>query len=150
MDLEALHRSVEDVVDALWATDPREHLIVRDGWPAASCENVSAAIAVVLEERGLGRWTYVQASRPGETGSHAWLELRDARGMALYSIDRTLEQFPEWRGPFLGKGPSPASKEFTVVRWQGSVSQIDWMNQEYGLRLIEAVREQLSRERPRS
>ena len=145
MDMGAVESTVEDVVAALWATDPMDHLIVRQGWPGASCENVSAAIAVVLEDRGLGTWTYVRASRPGERNSHAWLEWEDEKGAALFSIDRTLEQFPEWRGPYIGAGASPAASVFTEDLWKGRVWDLDWIELDIGHRLIHAVREQLSR-----
>lgn len=139
-----LERAVDDVVAALWATDPMDHLIVRQGWPGASCENVSAAIAVVLEDRGLGTWTYVQASRPGERNSHAWLEWEDSNGAPLLSIDRTLEQFPEWREPFIGRGASPAASVFTDVLWRGCVWDLDWIHLDIGHKLINSVRDQLS------
>lgn len=145
MDFDAVRATVEDVVEALWATDPMEHLIVRSGWPAASCENVSAAIAVILQDRGLGEWTYVQRSRPGEVNSHAWLELRDLRGVTEFSIDRTLEQFPEWNEPYVGLGLTPAAHVFTVARWESPVWELDWIEYRFGRRLIRAVRAQLAR-----
>lgn len=143
MNIAAVRDVVEDVVDALWATDPIEHLIVREGWPGASCENVSAAIAVVLEDRGFGRWTYVGASRPGESNSHAWLEWRNTSGFVQFSIDRTLEQFREWNEPFVGKGRTPAAAVFTHVHTECAIWDLPWMHLDVGQRLARLVREQL-------
>ena len=88
-------------------------------WPGMWCEWASIGIAEVLHERGLGEWTFVQASRPGETNGHAWLEFRDMDGNARYSIDATLHQFPEYDAPYVGPGRTPAAGEFTCVNFAG-------------------------------
>jgi len=77
MDFAAVRQTVNDTIDALWRTDPRDALFVRGPKVAASREPVSIAIAALLQDRGLGEWTFVQASKPGEVNGHAWLELRD-------------------------------------------------------------------------
>lgn len=142
MNFDAVRRTVEDVIEALWATDPLEKLIVRQGWPGASCENVAVAVAAVLEDRGLGQWAYVQANRPGELNGHAWLEWRDTDGTVRFSIDRTLHQFEEWSEPFVGEGMTPAAAVFTVRSWEGVIWELPWI--ETSMRkLIPAVREQL-------
>ncbi|WP_434157565.1 hypothetical protein [Clavibacter michiganensis] len=147
MNFDDVRTTVDDVLAAMWRTHPYEHLFVRDGWPAASCESVAVAVAVVLEDRGLGQWTMVTAGRPGEANGHAWLELRDVDGTALFSIDPTLHQFPELSsGPFVGEGCTPAVYEFTDVRSEGSVWDWKWLGDETQIprRLIRAVRAQLA------
>lgn len=117
--------TVDDVIAALWATDPREHLIVREGWPGGSCENVVVAVAAVLEQRGFGRWNFVRASRPNEQNGHAWLEMRDSDGTVQFSIDPTLHQFPRWSGPFVGEGATPAADMFTFRRDDCVIWELD-------------------------
>lgn len=139
-----MHGTVDDVIDALWATDPRENLIVRHGWPGGSCDNVAVAVAAVLEDRGLGRWTYVQASRPDESNGHAWLEWRDVHGTVQYSIDPTLHQFEEWARPFISEGATPATDLFTIRNQECSIWELTWIELDIGQRLISLVREQLA------
>lgn len=146
VDYNAVHETVDDVIDAMWATDRAEGLFVRDGWPGASCEHVAVAVAAVLEDRGLGQWTFVQASRPGELNGHAWLEWRDQRGTALFSIDPTLHQFEHHPKPFVGEGTTPAAYEFTDVHYEGAVWEWPWLGSEDKVfrRLIRAVRTHLA------
>ncbi|MDY7530013.1 MULTISPECIES: hypothetical protein [unclassified Cryobacterium] len=146
MDYIAVRATVEDVIDAMWATDPKERLFVRDGWPAASCENVAVAVAAMLEERGLGQWTFVQASRPGGLSGHAWLEWQATDGTVEFSIDPTLHQFAGHRDPFIGDGLTPAANEFTDVNYRGSIWEWPYLGTESQIfrRLIRAVREQVA------
>ena len=146
MDFDAVRGIVDDVIEAMWATDPRDRLFVRDGWPGASCENVAVSVAAVLEDRGLGRWTYVVASRPNELNGHAWLEWRAPDGTTLFTIDPTLHQFDKWAGPFVGEGPTPAADEFTDVRWEGIIWDWPYLGNDRQIfrRLIHAVRKQLN------
>lgn len=146
MNFDAVREIVDDVIDAMWATDPRENLFVRDGWPGASCEHVAVAVAAVLEDRGLGQWTFVQASRPGEINGHAWLEWRDQRGTVLFAIDPTLQQFEHHTKPFVGEGTTPAAREFTDVHYEGVIWEWPWLGTENQVfrRLIRAVRTQLA------
>ncbi|WP_146068104.1 hypothetical protein [Cryobacterium sp. M96] len=147
MDLDAVNNTVGDVLDAMLATDPREHRLPRGfGWPAGACEDASAVVAAILEDRRLGRWIFVTAGRPdGEPDGHAWLEWRAADGGLLYSIDSTIHQFAGWSEPFIGEGQTPAAAIFSVVRWEGAIW--DWPDlgpPDMPLpRLITAVREQL-------
>jgi len=142
----AVRATVEEVIDAMWATDPMEHLFVRNGWPGASCENVSIAVAATLEDRGLGQWTFVQASRPGELNGHAWLESYAQDGTVIFSIDATLHQFDGYSYPFVGEGVTPAAAEFTNVNYRGSIWEWPWLGGDHQIfrRLICAVREQLA------
>jgi len=96
MNFDAVRSTVDDVIPAMWDTSPRGRLLVREGWPAASCENVAVAVAAILEDRGFGQWTFVVSSRPGEDNSHAWLEWRDSTGNVVFSIDPTLHQLDRW------------------------------------------------------
>jgi hypothetical protein len=146
VDYIAVRATVEDVIDAMWATDPREHLFVRDGWPGASCENVAVAVAATLEDRGLGQWTFVQASRPEELNGHAWLEWVEPDGITDFSIDPTLHQFDGHSGPFIEKGATPAAKEFTEVQYRGPIWEWPYLGTDEQIfrRLIRAVQEQLS------
>jgi hypothetical protein len=147
VNFDDVRTTVDDVIAAMWRTHPYEHLFVRDGWPAASCESVAVAVAAVLEDRDLGQWTMVTAGRPGEANGHAWLELRDDDGTVMFSIDYTLDQFPELsNGPFIEEGRTPAVYEFTDVRSEGSVWEWEWLGDETQIprRLIQAVRAQLA------
>lgn len=75
IDIDAARGTEADVINAMRATDRRDHLFVRGGWPAASCEHVAVA-AAVLEHRCLGSWILVAASRPGELNGHGRLKRR--------------------------------------------------------------------------
>lgn len=147
MDINALRRTVLEVDAAIQATDRREFPRSQWGWPAGSCEDVSATLAAVLEERQLGEWTLVIAARPeGKPGGHAWPEQRDRAGTVMFSIDPTIEQFPGWSEAFIGDGQTPVASEFSDVQWEGRV----WDWPDLGplgstlRRLIRTVQEQLA------
>ena len=114
-------------------------------WPRDGCEQTAIAIAGVLEDRGLGRWTYVTAGRPGEVNGHAWLEWLDGDGTVLFSIDPTLHQFAEWEEPFVGEGATPAASSFTQRRYVGSPWGWPFLGTESEVfrRLLRAVRDDL-------
>lgn len=142
----AVRATIDEVIAAMWATDPRERLFVRDGWPGASCENVAIAVAATLEDRGLGQWIFVQASRPGEINGHAWLEWHARDGSVEFSIDPTLHQFDGHSHPFVGEGVTPAADDFTNVNYRGLIWGWPWLGTDRQIfrRLISAVREQLA------
>jgi hypothetical protein len=147
MDFDAVRRTVEEVVAAMWATDTERRLFPRGWWPGSSCEHLALATAAVLEDRGFGQWTFVSAGRPdGTPEGHAWLELRDNDGAVLFSIDRTLHQFSQHAEPFVGEGRTPAADDFTVIRYEGIVWEWPWLGDKSSIfrRLIAAVREQLA------
>jgi len=146
-DFQAVRQTVDDVIEAMWQTDERDHLFVRQGWPGASCENVGVAVAAVLEDRGLGQWTFVTASRPGEVNGHAWLEYRGADDEVLFSIDPTLHQFEEWPEPFIGPGRTPAAYVFTERTYEGLIWEWPWLGGSHQIfrRLLQAVRDELGR-----
>jgi len=147
MDFDALRVAVDDTLNGMLATDPFEHRFPREfGWPAGSCEDASAVLATILEDRGLGRWTFVTAGRPdGGADGHAWLEWRAADGEVLCSIDPTIHQFSEFSDPFIGEGRTPAADTYSVIRWDGALR--DWPDFGYPdmplQRLIAAVQKQL-------
>lgn len=147
MDFIAVRKSVDEVIAAMWDTDREARFFIRSGWPGASCEHVAVAVAAVLEDRGLGQWTLVQASRPGELNGHAWLELLGPDGAVLFSIDATLHQFDEYDTPFIGDGSTPAADDFTEVNYRGSIWDWPYLGSDQSIfqRLIRAVREKLPR-----
>jgi hypothetical protein len=149
MDFEAVCRTVEDVTEALLELGQGGGLFSPNVWPHGSCEHVAVVVAAVLEDRGFGQWTFVQARVPGEIGGHSWLEWPDFNGVVLFSIDPTLHQFREWREPFVRPGQTPAAATFTEIRWQGVVW--DWRylgsDQKPFRMLIKAVRQKLARAR---
>lgn len=147
MDVDALHAAVDDTLNAMLETDPLEHRFLRGfGWPAGSCEDASAVLAAVLEDRRLGQWTFVSAGRPdGEADGHAWLEWRAADGGVLFSIDPTIQQFPGYSEPYISEGQTPVAAVYSIIRWEGVIW--DWPDLGYPdmpiQRLIAAVRKQL-------
>ena len=147
MDFDAVRQTAGEVIEAMWAADPQDARFPRKRWPEGSCEQVAVAMAAVLEDRGLGEWTFVTAGRPGKTNGHAWLEARNADGAVVFSIDPTLMQFLEWSEPFIGEGKTPAAAHFTIVRWEGAVWEWPHLGGENGIfrELIRAVREELAR-----
>ncbi|MDO4070358.1 hypothetical protein QKG08_14990 [Clavibacter michiganensis] len=147
MDYDAVRRTVDDAIAAMLATDEEPPVFIRGWFPAGNCEYAAIAIAVALEDRGLGQWTLVTAKRPdGNPQGHAWLELRDDDGTVLFSIDYTIEQFP-WLStvPFVGEGRTPAADEFTAVQYEGVLWDWDYLGDESHIfqRLIRAVQAQL-------
>ncbi|WP_374313773.1 hypothetical protein [Microbacterium sp.] len=104
MNFDQVRETVDDVIAAMFATDPDERLFIREWWPGASCEHVAVAVAAVLEDRGLGVWTFIVAARPGEPNGDAWLEWYNSERAVQFSIDPTLHQFTEWEEPFVGEG----------------------------------------------
>ncbi len=147
MDLAAGRRTVDEVTQAVFATDPLEARFVRNRYPCGYCEYIAVPLAAVLEDRGLGQWTLVTAGRPGqEKSGHAWLEWREADGTGLFSIDATVHQFEHLAAePFLNIGRTPAAAEFTQLRSAGPLSERPELGGEddYWCGLIRAVREQL-------
>jgi hypothetical protein len=147
MDLDLLRIAVDDTLDGMLATDPIEHRFNRSfGWPKGSCEDASAVLSVILEERGLGRWTFVTACRPDDAADrHAWLELRE-HGVVLFSIDPTIQQFRDLASkPFIGAGRTPAAARYSVIRSAGYLSEWeDFGHPDMPLqRLIAAVQQHL-------
>lgn len=144
MDFKAVRRTVDDVIGAMWATDPRDGFIVRDPFLSSSCEQVSVSIAAVLDDRGFGRWTFVQASRPGETNGHAWLEWR-VDNTVEFAIDATLQQFHE-HPAFIDQGQTPAADEFTEINYRGPIEEWNWFDTGSlpFTRLVDAVRHELA------
>ncbi len=123
----AIRQTVNDVIAAMFAIPESERAFPWDWWPGSNCEQTSVAIAAVLEDRNLGRWSYVNAGRSdGELGGHAWLELEDPdTGEAVYTIDATLHQFPQWSNtPYVGRDRTPAAAHFDKVHYAGSYR--DW------------------------
>lgn len=145
MDLDGAFRAATETVEAMWATDPEDHLFRRDGWPRDSCERVAVAVAAVLEDRGFGQWAFVSRGRVGGGSGHAWLEWRGQDAALLASIDLTLHQFDAWAEPFMGRGPTPATKVFTEPRWEGVIWKWPYLGSEQQTyrRLICAVRDRL-------
>tara|TARA_R110002051_G_scaffold60578_15_gene111101 strand:+ start:3659 stop:4054 length:396 start_codon:yes stop_codon:yes gene_type:complete len=88
-------------------------------FPQIWCEWGSIALAEVLATRGFGQWTFVSAKLPESLSGHAWLELRCKDGDSVYSVDVTLDQFPEWNEFYVGPGRSPASTKFTQIDYVG-------------------------------
>jgi hypothetical protein len=70
--------------------------------------------------------------------------MQEEDGAALFSIDRTLQQFPDWRTPFVGSGATPAASAFADVLWRGRVWDLDSIHRDIGRKLIDPVRKQLS------
>lgn len=119
-DIERIRKAVEEVIAAMLSIPEADATFPKSWFPAAACEQASIAIAGVLADRGLGDWTFVQATQDGEMGGHAWLELRDEGGLALFTIDSTIEQFADLAtGPHIGPAPTPAAQRFTNVRYAG-------------------------------
>lgn len=91
-----------------------------------------------------GRWTFVQASRPGETSGHAWLEWR-VRDTVQFAIDATLQQFHE-HPAFIDQGQTPSAEELTEINYCGPIQEWKWFDT--GplpfTRLVDAVRRELS------
>lgn len=137
--------TVDDVVGAMWATDPAAGRFPRDAWPSGCCEFAAVPIAAVLEDRGLGQWTFVSAGRSGEV-NHAWLEWRSDDGAVLISVDATLHQFDEWDEPFVGEGLTPAAAKFTPVQYAGPVWDWPYLGDDTMIfqKLVGAVRAQLA------
>ncbi|WES66046.1 hypothetical protein P0L94_08210 [Microbacter sp. GSS18] len=145
MDVDAVRATVDDVIAAMFATDPGVGRFPRGDWPHGGCEFTTVAIAAVLEDRGLGRWTFVSAGLSGEV-NHAWLEWRNEDGEVIFSIDATLHQFDGWDAPFAQEGVTPAASMFSPVQYAGEMWDWPWLGDERQIfrRLIRAVREQLA------
>ena len=120
MDLEAIEKLVDEAIRSIRAMNHEPYRGFKKVWPAGNCEWTSIGIAELLLQRGLGEWTFVQASRPGEANGHAWLELRDDRCGVLCTIDATLHQFEHHDSPYVGPGRTPAAAEFTVINYEGN------------------------------
>ncbi|WP_157412129.1 hypothetical protein [Agreia sp. Leaf283] len=120
MDLESIDKVVGEAIQSIRAMNHEPYRGFKEVWPAGSCEWTSIGIAELLLHRGLGEWTYVQASRPGQASGHAWLELRDDCGGVRYSIDATLHQFVHHDSPYVGPGRTPAAAEFTSINYEGN------------------------------
>lgn len=88
-------------------------------FPQIWCEWGSIALAEVLVGRGLEEWTFVSAKLADSLSGHSWLELRDDEGEPLFSIDITLDQFPEWDESFIGPGRTPALTKFPKLDYAG-------------------------------
>jgi hypothetical protein len=119
VDWDAVKRTAEEAIESIRAMPYEPSRDLKAYWPSGWCEWASVSIAEALSARGLGEWTFVQASRPDEPNGHAWLELRDADGAVLYSIDATIHQFPGHDAPYVGPGRTPSAREFTRVNYDG-------------------------------
>jgi hypothetical protein len=147
MDLDLLRVAVDDTLNGMLATDRIEHPFNRGfGWPKGSCEDASAVLSVILEERGLGRWNFVTACRPDDAEDrHAWLELRE-HGVVVFSIDPTIQQFRDLAiKPFVGAGRTPAAARYSVTLSDGYLSEWEYFGHpDMSLqRLIAAVQKHL-------
>lgn len=147
MNMTAVSNVADEVVRAMFDADPEGQLFQRSIWPKTSCEEASVAIAAVLEDRGYGKWTFVQARPPGEGWGHAWLEWREA-GAVAYSIDATLHQFVEYDERFIGAGRTPAASWFTDVKYRGPIEAWPYLKsgEQRPFRLIQAVKLELARQ----
>lgn len=118
---EAVGVIADEVRNALLAmpNEPVEGL--KAAYPAMWCEWASIALALTLESRGFGAWTFVAAGQDESksTSGHAWLELRDGAGQRRLTADMTLHQFAEWREPYFGTEISPARAHFPITRYAG-------------------------------
>lgn len=131
IDGEGIRRTVEDVIAAMLSIPEDETTFPKAWFPGAACEQTSIAIAGVLKDRGFGDWTYVQATQPGELGGHAWLELRDADGAVMFTIDATLAQFSDLAdGPYVGEGATPAAARFSNVWHDGPYTEWKFLGTE--------------------
>lgn len=74
----------------------------------------------------------MSGKRPDQINGHMWLELRDADGGVLYSIDVTLHQMREFDEPFIGEGVSPGAAVFTEQREVYSLLDWPWLGDENG------------------
>lgn len=88
-------------------------------FPQVWCEWGSISLAEVLASRGFGDWTFVSAKLPDSLSGHAWLELHQDEAGPVFSIDITLDQFPEWDEPFIGPGWTPALTKFQRLDYSG-------------------------------
>lgn len=88
-------------------------------FPQVWCEWGSIALAEVLVAHELGEWTFVEMKLPDSPSGHSWIELRGDRSTALFTIDITLDQFPEWDDWYLGTAPTPALSKFSRTGYVG-------------------------------
>lgn len=119
IDIAAVRAAVLEILTAMVEMLDEPFPGAKSIFPAVWCERASIVVARVLAERGLGVWTFVTAGLADDPAGHAWFELRDESGTCFYSIDVTLDQFPEWDEPFIGKGRTPAADRFTEARFAG-------------------------------
>lgn len=118
-DLAAISMIVHELRTAMTEIPEEPFRGAKTIFPSVWCEWASIGAAEVLKERGLGEWTFVSAGLPDSPSGHAWLELRDTDGTAMYSIDITLDQFDAWNAPYVGPGPSPAAARYRDERFAG-------------------------------
>lgn len=93
-------------------------------FPQVWCEWGSIALAEVLVAHELGEWTFVEMKLPDSPPGHSWIELRGDRSTALFTIDITLDQFPEWDDWYLGTAPTPVPLEVQPDRLCGTLARL--------------------------
>lgn len=120
-DYPVLASITDEVRSAIGTIDAEPSRGLKRLFPAMWCEYASIVLAEVLESRGLGTWTFVDAGLHGQPNGHAWLELRNQSGQRVWTIDATLDQF-SWGGeiPFIGEAQTPAAKTFSRIRFEGN------------------------------
>lgn len=116
---EQINEVMHATIAALQGYDAAGNIWLRD-FPRGSCNVTSWLLGTILLELGYetyGQWVLVSRLTDREQDliydvSHVWLELRD-RDRAIYSVDPTAHQFPEWAPePFVVEGESPLAQYF--------------------------------------
>jgi hypothetical protein len=119
IDINAVRATARDVRAAFRQMPDEPYRGAKSIFPHVWCEWASIALAEVLAARGLGEWTLVENKLPDSLSGHAWIELRGDDGTVLFTIDITLDQFPEFDDWYMGAGPTPALGKFRRSNYVG-------------------------------
>ncbi|WEO76428.1 hypothetical protein BJQ94_13780 [Cryobacterium sp. SO2] len=119
VDLDQVRATAVEVRGALQDMPHEPFRGAKTYFPQGLCEWASIALAEVLAVRGLGDWTFVEMKLPSSLSGHAWRELRDAEGRAVFTIDITLDQFKDFDSWYMGIEQSPARQRFSRLNFAG-------------------------------
>lgn len=119
IDFNAVRATARDARAAFLDMPDEPYRGAKSIFPRVWCEWASIALAEVLAARGLGEWTLIENKLPGSLSGHTWIELRGDDGTVLFTIDITLDQFPEFDDWYMGAGPTPALAKFSRSNYAG-------------------------------